>query len=74
MRRAAAAHLGRDARVAGVPWGADMRLWCAAGVPTVMLGTSGIELAHAVDERVAIAELGLLARILASVIEGFSAG
>ena len=73
VRGAAAAHLGRDARVAGVPWGADMRLWCAAGVPTVMLGTSGIELAHAVDERVAVAELGLLGRILASVIEAFPA-
>jgi acetylornithine deacetylase len=48
-----------------------MRLWCAAGVPTVMLGTSGIELAHAVDERVRTAELGLLGRILASVIEEF---
>ena len=71
VRRAATAHLGREARVAGVPWGADMRLWCAAGVPTVMLGTPGIELAHAVDERVSIAELGLLGRILASVIEEF---
>jgi acetylornithine deacetylase len=71
VRRAATTHLGREARVAGVPWGADMRLWCAAGVPTVMLGTSGIELAHAVDERVRTAELGILGRILASVIEEF---
>jgi acetylornithine deacetylase len=71
VRRAATAHLGREARVAGVPWGADMRLWCAAGVPTVMLGTSGIELAHAVDERVRISELGTLARILASLIDDF---
>jgi acetylornithine deacetylase len=50
-----------------------MRLWCAAGVPTVMVGTSGIELAHAVDERVPVDELGRLARILARVIEGFAA-
>jgi acetylornithine deacetylase len=71
VRRAATAHLGREARVAGVPWGADMRLWCAAGVPTGMLGTSGIELAHAVDERVRISELGTLARILASLIDDF---
>ena len=71
VRRATTVHLGREARVAGVPWGADMRLWCAAGVPTVMLGTSGIELAHAVDERVRISELGTLARILASLIDDF---
>ena len=32
---------------AGVPWGADMRLWTAKGIPTVMCGTAGIERAHA---------------------------
>jgi acetylornithine deacetylase len=63
--------LGRPARAAGVPWGADMRLWCAAGIPTVMVGPRGIELAHAVDERVAVADLGATARILAGVIAGF---
>jgi acetylornithine deacetylase len=63
--------LGRPARAAGVPWGADMRLWCAAGVPTVMVGPRGIELAHAVDERVHVADLGTTARILAGVIAGF---
>jgi acetylornithine deacetylase len=68
-----AAELDREARFAGVPWGADMRLWCAAGVPTVMVGTNGIELAHAVDERVAVGELATLARILARTIEGFAA-
>ncbi|WP_445150870.1 M20/M25/M40 family metallo-hydrolase [Baekduia sp. Peel2402] len=60
------------ARVAGVPWGADMRLWCAAGVPTVMVGTHGIEVAHAVDERVSIEELGALARILAAIASSFA--
>ena len=59
--------------MAGVPWGADMRLWCAAGVPTVMVGTRGIELAHAVDERVAVDDLATVARILAAVIDGFGA-
>jgi acetylornithine deacetylase len=71
VRRAVGEELGRAARVAGVPWGADMRLWCAAGVPTVMVGTHGIELAHAVDERVAVEDLGRLGRILANVIGGF---
>jgi acetylornithine deacetylase len=55
----------------GVPWGADMRLWVGAGVPTVMVGTHGIELAHAVDERVAVAELGAVARVLATVVSRF---
>jgi acetylornithine deacetylase len=55
------------ATVAGVPWGADMRLYVARGIPTVMVGTNGIELAHAVDERVRIDELVALARILARV-------
>jgi acetylornithine deacetylase len=71
VRAATSAVLGREARVAGVPWGADMRLWCAARVPTVMVGTSGIQLAHAVDERVRVDELGALARLLAGVIRGF---
>jgi acetylornithine deacetylase len=67
--------LDGPAPAAGVPWGADMRLWSAAGVPTVMVGTNGIEVAHAVDERVAVADLGRLARILAAVVAAFgSAG
>jgi acetylornithine deacetylase len=65
--------LGRPARAAGVPWGADMRLWCAAGVPTVMVGTRGIEVAHAVDERVATQDLEQLARLLSNVLLRFSA-
>jgi acetylornithine deacetylase len=65
--------LGGPAPAAGVPWGADMRLYCAAGVPTVMVGPRGIELAHAVDERVAVADLGAVARILAGVIGRFGA-
>jgi acetylornithine deacetylase len=70
---AAGAELGRPARAAGVPGGADMRLWCAAGVPTVMVGPRGIELAHAVDERVAVADLGATARILAGIVARFGA-
>jgi acetylornithine deacetylase len=67
---ATSAEIGRPARVAGVPWGADMRLWCAAGVPAVMVGTRGIELAHAVDERVEVEDLGALARILTAIASG----
>ena len=56
---------------AGVPWGADMRLWTAKGIPTVMCGTHGIERAHAVDEYVEIAEVERLAGIVQRVVERF---
>jgi acetylornithine deacetylase len=50
--------------LAGVPWGADMRLFAARGIPCVMAGTTGIERAHAVDEWVEVDELVTLARVL----------
>ena len=59
---------GRPAPVAGVPWGADMRLFTAHGIPCVMAGTSGIERAHAVDEWVAVEELVTLARSLVRAV------
>ena len=52
----------------GVPYGADMRLFCARGIPTVMVGTPGLELAHAVDERVRVEDLATLARIIARAV------
>jgi acetylornithine deacetylase len=54
---------------AGVPWGADMRLWTAKGIPTVMCGTHGIERAHAVDEYVEIADVVRLASVVQQVVE-----
>jgi acetylornithine deacetylase len=54
-----------SAAIAGVPWGADMRHYTARGIPACMVGTSGIQLAHAVDERVSIDEVSSLARIIA---------
>ncbi len=50
--------------IAGVPWGADMRLFTAHGIPTVMVGTTDIELAHAVDESVSIDQLVTVARTI----------
>jgi acetylornithine deacetylase len=73
VRDAVSAEIGREARLAGVPWGADMRLWCERGIPCVMAGTPGIERAHAVDERVEVAHLLTLARAIARVIAGFAA-
>jgi acetylornithine deacetylase len=63
--------VGPGARFAGVPWGADMRLFTARGIPTVMVGTGGLERGHAVDERVAVADVERLTRVLAAVIERF---
>ena len=60
-----------SARLAGVPYGADMRLFCARGIPAVMVGTNGLELAHAVDERVRVDELAALARIIARAVVNF---
>jgi acetylornithine deacetylase len=68
VRDAAAAELGTSPPCIGVPYGADMRLFCARGIPTVMFGPSGLELAHAVDERVALDELLALARVLVRVL------
>jgi acetylornithine deacetylase len=61
---AVTAERGAPAALAGVPWGADMRLFTARGIPCVMAGTTGIERAHAVDEWVAVDELVALARVL----------
>ena len=69
VRGALSDELGREAGLAGVPWGADMRQFTARGIPAVMVGTSGIELAHAVDESVALSELVVVARtIIRSVL------
>jgi acetylornithine deacetylase len=57
-----------SAAIAGVPWGADMRLYCARGIPACMVGTSGIELAHAVDERVSVPEVVAVGRIVAGAV------
>lgn len=68
VRDAAGDELGRPVRLAGVPWGADMRQFTARGIPCTMLGATGIELAHAVDERVDLAELTALARTMVRVV------
>jgi acetylornithine deacetylase len=73
VRDALGAETGRDVGFAGVPWGADMRLWTARGVPTVMAGTAGIERAHAVDERVRVDDLVTVARTIVRVATAFAA-
>jgi acetylornithine deacetylase len=52
----------------GVPYGADMRLFCERGIPCVMFGTPGLARAHAVDEYVEVDELVTLTRALIRVL------
>ena len=48
----------------GAPYGSDLRLLVAAGVPTVHYGPGDSALAHAPDERVPLAEVATCARAL----------
>lgn len=68
------AQTGARPRLTGVPYGADMRLFCARGIPCVMVGTRGIELAHAADERVRLDDVVALARALARLIVRYGEG
>jgi acetylornithine deacetylase len=58
------AERGTGGALAGVPWGADLRLFAARGIPVVMCGTEGIEVSHAVDEHVAVDQAVALAGVL----------
>jgi acetylornithine deacetylase len=70
VRAALSAELGREAPLAGVPWGADFRQFTARGIPAVMVGTEGIELAHAVDESVEVGQLVTVARTIIRALTG----
>ena len=73
VRDAAAAELGRPPALAGVGYGCDMRLYRDRAIPCVLFGPSGIRLAHAVDERVSIAELLTVARVIVRSAFAFAA-
>lgn len=68
---AAADELGSEPAAVGVPYGADMRLFCERAIPCVMFGTPGLERAHAVDEYVASDDLVTLARVLIRLLARF---
>jgi acetylornithine deacetylase len=68
VQAAAGDELGAPVPLVGVPYGADMRLFCARGIPAVMVGPGGLERAHAVDERVAVDDLAATARLLTRVL------
>ncbi len=70
---AARAQGSPSARLAGVSYGADMRHFCARGIPCVMLGTPGLERAHAADEWVGVDDVVRVARALALILLRFGA-
>ncbi|WP_229679909.1 ArgE/DapE family deacylase [Saccharopolyspora thermophila] len=51
--------------VVGAPYGTDLRLYAAAGIPTLQYGPGDVRCAHAHDEHVPIAELEQAARTYA---------
>jgi acetylornithine deacetylase len=61
------------APLAGISYGADMRLFTERGIPCVMAGPGDARLAHAVDERVALDDVLRTARMLVRAIVGFAA-
>ena len=48
---------GGRPELVGAPYGSDLRLYIAAGIPTVQFGPGTIQNAHALDEHVAIDEV-----------------
>jgi acetylornithine deacetylase len=55
---------GSAPSVHGAPYGSDLRLLTAAGVPTVLYGPGDVRKAHAPDESVAVADLVTVTRTL----------
>jgi acetylornithine deacetylase len=55
-------------RLTGAPYGSDLRLYAAAGIPTVQYGPGDVANAHAVDEHVGIDEVVVCAQAYAELI------
>jgi acetylornithine deacetylase len=65
VREAVADVTGHEPGVHGAPYGSDLRLYAAAGVPTLQYGPGDVGHAHAVDEHVEVADLERAARVYA---------
>jgi acetylornithine deacetylase len=48
----------------GAPYGSDLRLYAAQGIPTLQFGPGDVRLAHAVDEWVSVTEIVRVTRTL----------
>ena len=55
---------GPDPRERGAPYGSDLRLYAAAGIPTLQFGPGDVRLAHSAQERVTVSEITAVARTL----------
>jgi acetylornithine deacetylase len=65
--------LRADARVRGVPYGSDLRLFTNhAGMPAVLYGPGDVRLAHAVNEKIPVDEIVEAAAVLATFISEWS--
>lgn len=51
--------------VKGAPYGSDLRLYAAAGIPTLQYGPGDVRYAHATDEHVRLSEVLHAARAYA---------
>jgi acetylornithine deacetylase len=71
VRKAFMEATGHRSRGRGSPYGSDMRLFTARGIPCVMAGTPGMEQAHATDEYVKTDDLTKLARAIQRTIESY---
>ncbi|WBQ07199.1 ArgE/DapE family deacylase [Kribbella sp. CA-293567] len=65
LRAATAAGASGAPEVKGGPYGSDLRLYAAAGIPTLQYGPGDVRYAHAVDEHVSLAEVLHCARTYA---------
>jgi acetylornithine deacetylase len=63
--RCVVAQGGSTPEVFGAPYGSDLRLYVAAGVPTLQYGPGDVRHAHALDEHVEVADLLRCARVYA---------
>ncbi|MGY1649875.1 ArgE/DapE family deacylase [Geodermatophilus sp. SYSU D01119] len=57
--------MGTAPRERGVPYGSDLRLYAAEGVPTLHYGPGDVVHAHSFDEHVDLTELTAVTRVLA---------
>ncbi len=65
VRRRTADPRAGQPQVTGAPYGSDLRLYAAAGVPTLQYGPGDIRFAHSTDEHVEVADVLACARVYA---------
>ncbi|MFF8311377.1 ArgE/DapE family deacylase [Streptomyces lydicus] len=59
---------GPRVRERGAPYGSDLRLYAAAGIPTLQFGPGDVRLAHSAREQVSVPEIAAVARTLALAV------